>query len=177
MHHGSGHLRCITHRTAERHNLRKQSANEQSVSSSSVSVLRERKPSDNLFIVKPAMHSLRSAGAQCKMWSRRRLQSKNGHGAHFMVYAQPFVTLTLFTRTPTSSRCTYEQKDDGDGGFTKALNSPARSGDAHTIRSAAAMRASKSTSRDAIFRTLSKKRYSETYRRDTLRKSGDETRP
>ena len=121
MHRGSGHLRCITHRTAECHNLRKQSANEQSVSSSSVSVLRERKPSDNLFIVKPAMHSLRSAGAQCKMWSRRRLQSKNGHGAHFMVYAQPFVTLTLFTRTPTSSRCTYEQKDNGDGGFTKAL--------------------------------------------------------
>ena len=69
-HRGSGHLRCITHRTAECHNLRKQSANEQSVSSSSVSVLRERKPSDNLFIVKPAMQSLRSAGAQCKMWSR-----------------------------------------------------------------------------------------------------------
>ena len=57
-HRGSGHLRCITHRTAECHNLRKQSANEQSVSSSSVSVLRERKPSDNLCIVKPSMHSL-----------------------------------------------------------------------------------------------------------------------
>ena len=98
------------------------------------------------------------------------------------MYAQPLVTLTLSTRTPTSSWCTYEQKDDGDSGVTKALNSPARSGDAHKIRSAAAMRASRAPRGDAIFRqvksgfrTLSEERYSETYRRDTLRKSGDET--
>jgi hypothetical protein len=51
-HRRSGHPRCITHRTAECHSLRKQSAYEQIVSSSCLSVLPERKPSDNLFILK-----------------------------------------------------------------------------------------------------------------------------
>ena len=51
-HHRSGNLRCIIHRTAECHSLRKQSAYEQMVSSSSVSVLRERKPSAHLIIVR-----------------------------------------------------------------------------------------------------------------------------
>ena len=91
---------------------------------------------------------------QCTNWSRRRLQSKSGHGAHDLVYAQPLVTLTWSTRTPTSSWCTYEQKDDGDGGVTKGLHRPARSGDAPSVRSAAAHDASRASRRDAIFHTF-----------------------
>ena len=47
-----------------------------------------------------------------------RPTGNDGYRAHDLVYAQPLVTLTWFTRTPTCSWCTYEQKDDGVGGVT-----------------------------------------------------------
>ena len=71
-------------------------------------------------------------------------------GAHDLVYSQTLVTLTWSTRTPTSSWCTYEQKGVGDGGFSKGLNSPARSGDAHKVMSAAAHDASRAPRGDAM---------------------------